>query len=173
MDDDIIDTQEINQGLISDAHQKNIDIFIGSNNSDKTDKKIIRRNKKLFYHNERNEILQKLIQLINFNNDAQENLHNKFSGARRDKSILLAQLKDNQPLINYLISITDNIKKYYRCSTWGYFVAINNSSSGEIGDEITLLKAIFKDHDYKIFSKDITTEYKNVKKRYTTLFFTI
>lgn len=124
-------------------------------NRDKNDKKIIRRNKKLFYHNERNEILNKLIQLINFNND---------------KSILLVQLKDNQELINYLTSITDNIKKYYRCSTWGYFVSINN---GENADEISLLKAIFKDHDYRIFSKDITTEYNNVKKRYTTLYFTI
>lgn len=124
-------------------------------NIDKNDKKIIRRNKKLFYHNERNEILNKLIQLMNFNND---------------KSILLVQLKDNQELINYLISITDNIKKYYRCSTWGYFVSINN---GENADEISLLKAIFKDHGYRIFSKDITAEYNNVKKRYTTLYFTI
>ena len=139
-------------------------------NTDKNDKKIIRRNKKLFYHNQRNEILNKLIQLINFNNDAQENKQNLFSGARRDKSILLVQLKDNQELINYLTSITDNIKKYYRCSTWGYFVSINN---GENADEISLLKAIFKDHDYRIFSKDITTEYNNVKKRYTTLYFTI
>jgi len=124
-------------------------------NTDKNDKKIIRRNKKLFFHYERNQILNKLIQLINF---------------KDDKSILLAQLKDNEELINYLNSITDNIKKYYRCSTWGYFVAINN---GEIGDEISLLKAIFKDHGYRIFSKDITTEYNNVKKRYTTLYFTI
>ena len=139
-------------------------------NTDKNDKKIIRRNKKLFYHNERNEILNKLIQLMNFNNDAQENKQNLFSGARRDKSILLVQLKDNQELINYLISITDNIKKYYRCSTWGYFVSINN---GENADEISLLKAIFKDHGYRIFSKDITAEYNNVKKRYTTLYFTI
>ena len=125
--------------------------------NDNTNIKKTRKNKKLFYHNERNQILNKLIQLINFNDD-------------KNKSILLAQLKDNQQLINYLISIVDDIKKYYRCSTWGYFVDINN---GEIGDGISLLKAIFKDHSYKIFSKDITTEYNNVKKRYTTLFFTI
>jgi hypothetical protein len=118
------------------------------------DKKKTRKNKKLFYHEQRNEILNKLIRLINFNDE---------------NSVLLAQLKDNLELKNYLISVVDDIKKYYRCSTWGYFVAINN---GEIGDEITLLKAIFKDHDYRIFSKDITNEYNNVKKRYTTLFFT-
>jgi hypothetical protein len=121
---------------------------------DNNDKKKTRKNKKLFFHDERNKILNKLIQLINFNNE---------------KSILLAQLKDNEELKNYLTSIVDDIKKYYRCSTWGYFVDIKN---GEIGDEITLLKAIFKDHDYIIFSKDITAEYNNVKKRYTTLFFT-
>ena len=71
-----------------------------------------------------------------------------------EKSVLLVQLKDNAELKNYLTSIVDDIK------------------NGQIGDEITLLKAIFKDHDYKIFSKDITAEYNNVKKRYTTLFFT-
>lgn len=111
---------------------------------DYTDKKKTRKNKKLFFHEQRNNILHKLIQLINFNND---------------KSILLVQLKDNIELKNFLTSIVDDIKKFYRCSTWGYFVSINN---GEIGDEITLLKAIFKDHGYRIFSKDITTEYNNV-----------
>jgi len=121
---------------------------------DNNNKKKTRKNKKLFFHEQRNQILHKLIQLINFNDE---------------KSVLLAQLKDNMELKNYLISVVDDIKKYYRCSTWGYFVSINN---GEIGDEITLLKAIFKDHDYRIFSKDITAEYNNVKKRYTTLFFT-
>lgn len=123
---------------------------------DNIDKKKTRRNKKLFFHNERNEILQKLIKLINFNDNTQ--------------SILLAQLKDNIQLIKYLNDIIEDIKKYYRCSTWGYFVSINN---GDKGDEISLLKAIFKDHGYRIFSKDITTEYNNVKKRYTTLYFTI
>lgn len=51
--------------------------------------------------------------LINFNYNAQENKLNFFHGARgarRDKYILLVQLKNNQELINYLISITYNIK---------------------------------------------------------------
>jgi hypothetical protein len=78
-------------------------------------------------------------------------------------------LQDNIELKKYLNNSIDNIKKYYRCSSWGYFVSLNN---GENGDEIVLLKAIFKDHDYIIFSKDITSEYNNLKKRYTKLFFT-
>ncbi len=126
-----------------------------SNNSiNDCEKKKIRRNKKILFYKERNDFLEQLIKLINFNND---------------NSVLYVQLQDNIELKKYLNNSIDNIKKYYRCSSWGYFVSLNN---GENGDEIVLLKAIFKDHDYIIFSKDITSEYNNVKKRYTKLFFT-
>ena len=128
---------------------------MSDNSSDNNENNVkkIRRNKKTFYSNERDNILQQLKNLINLNND---------------NTILLNKLQDNQELKKKLIEITDDIKKYYRCSTWGYFVSVNN---GEKGDEITLLRSIFKDHDYKIFSKDIVTEYLGVKKRYTQLFF--
>ncbi len=128
---------------------------MSDNSSDNNENNVkkIRRNKKNFYSNERENILQQLMNLMNLNND---------------NTILLNKLQDNHELKNKLISITDDIKKYYRCSTWGYFVAINN---GDKGDEITLLRSIFKDHGYKIFSKDIVTEYLGVKKRYTQLFF--
>jgi len=125
-----------------------------SNNSINNNKKKIRRNKKLLFEKERNEILLKLIDIINFN---------------YDNSILFVQLQNNIQLKNYLNQISNDIKKFYRCSSWGYFVSLNNH---EIPDEITLLKAIFKDHGYTIFSKDITTQYNNIKKRYTKLFFT-
>ena len=111
------------------------------------------RTDKTFYSNKRENILQQLKNLMDLNND---------------NTILLNKLQDNQELKNKLIEITDDNKKYYRCSTWGYFVSVNN---GEKRDEITLLRSIFKDHDYKIFSKDIVTEYLGIKKRYTLLFF--
>lgn len=122
------------------------------NNNNNITKKI-RRNKKTFYFNERENIFQQLKNLMDLDDD---------------NTILLNKLQDNQELKNKLIELIDDIKKYYRCSTWGYFVSINN---GEKGDKITLLRSIFKDHDYKIFSKDIVTEYLGVKKRYTQLFF--
>ncbi len=128
-------------------------IDCNSNNSSDNNKKI-RRNKKTYYKKEREDIINELNKLINFD---------------KDNSVLLIQLQDNLVLKNRLNELVDNIKKYYRCSTWGYFVSINN---GEKGDEITLLKAIYKDHDYNIFSKDITSVYNDVKKRYTKLFFT-
>jgi len=124
-----------------------------NDNNSNSEKKKIRRNKKTYYSNERNIFFQQLKTLMDLN---------------EDNSVLLAQLHDNINLKNKLIESNDDIKKYYRCSTWGYFVAVNN---GEKGDEITLLRSIFKDHDYQIFSKDIITEYNGVKKRYTKLFF--
>lgn len=129
---------------------KSIDNYDNNSNSDK---KKIRRNKKTYYSNERDNIFQQLKTLMDLN---------------EDNSILLPQLYDNINLKNKLIELIDDIKKCYRYSTWGYFVSINNN---EKGDEITLLKSIFKDHDYKIFSKDIVTEYNNIKKRYTKLYF--
>jgi hypothetical protein len=123
-----------------------------SDNSN-SDKKKIRRNKKTYYSNERDNIFQQLKILMDLN---------------EDNSVLLVKLQDNEELKKKLVEFNEDIKKYYRCSTWGYFISINN---GEKGDEITLLRSIFKDHDYKIFSKDIVTEYNGVKKRYTKLFF--
>ena len=125
-----------------------------SNNTSDENIKKIRRNKKTFYQNERDNILEQLKNLMKLDNN---------------NSILLIQLQNNDELKNKLKELNNDIKRFYRCSTWGWFVSINN---GEIGDEIVLLKAIFKDHDFTIFSKDITCEYNNIKKRYTKLFFT-
>ncbi len=124
-----------------------------NDNNSNSDKKKIRRNKKTYYSNERYIIFEQLKTLMDLN---------------EDNSVLLVKLQDNNELKNKLIELIDDIKKYYRCSTWGYFVSVNN---GEKGDKITLLRSIFKDHDYKIFSKDIITEYNGIKKRYTKLYF--
>ena len=120
------------------------------NNS--SDKKKLRRNKKLLFENERNEILNNLVNFLNSSKDGEY--------------IFLIDLQNNTQLIKYINDNVDNIKKYYRCSSWGYFIAENNNQQG---DEITLLKAILKDHGYEIYRKDITAEKNNIKKRYTTI----
>jgi hypothetical protein len=115
----------------------------------------IRRNKKILFENERNFIISQLILFMNLDND---------------NSILLVELQDNLELKNKIIEFSNDIKKYYRCSSWGYFTSLNK---GYKGDEITLLRSIFKDHGYNIFSKDVITSYNGVKQRYTKLFFLI
>lgn len=120
------------------------------NNS--SEKKKLRRNKKLLFENERNQILNNIIDKINNSKDGEY--------------IFLIDLQNNNQLVEYINNNIDNIKKWYRCSSWGYFVAENNNQQGDI---ITLLKSILKDHDYKIYRKDITAEKNNIKKRYTTI----
>ncbi len=116
------------------------------------DKKKLRRNKKIYYKEERNQILKNLIDYIEKTKDGEY--------------IFLTDLYNNESLKKYIKDNIENIKKYYRCSSWGYFVSINNNQDG---DEITLLKSILKDHGYEIFRKDITAEKNNIKKRYTTI----
>jgi len=112
-----------------------------------------RSSKKICHSVEREKIINKIISLINFDNE---------------NSVLYDQLRDNDTLRNELKNIVGDIKKYYRCSTWGYFVSLKK---GEKCDEISLVRPIFKDHGYKIFSKELIVEYKNVKRKYTKLFF--
>ena len=119
-------------------------------NSDNNKK--IRRNKKLLYKNQRNEIVKNIIDFINNTKDGEY--------------IFVIDLYNNAQLVKYINDNIDNIKKYYRCSSWGYFVAQNNNQQGDI---ITLLKSILKDHGYEIYRKDITADKNNVKKRYTTI----
>ncbi len=114
----------------------------------------IRRNKKQLFINERNNIINKLNSIIGL--DINNN------------SVLLVELYKNDTLIKYLNQIKDDIKKYYKCCRWGYFVYEN---SGKKGDEITLLRAIYKDHNYTIPTKEILINYDGIKKKYTKLFF--
>lgn len=113
----------------------------------------IRKNKKQFYAEQRELIIQQLIELAHFD---------------ENNTILLIELQNNELLKKKLESLVDNIKKYYKCSTWGYFVSINNNKQGDL---ITLFKAIFRDHNYTIFSKNVICEYNNIKKRYVKLHF--
>lgn len=122
------------------------------NNNNDNDKKKLRRNKKILFENERNEILNNLINFINNSKDGQY--------------IFIVDLQNNLQLIKFIDDNIDNIKKYYRCSSWGYFISENNNIQG---DKITLLKSILKDHGYLIYRKDITAFKLNIKKRYTTI----
>jgi hypothetical protein len=125
-----------------------------SDNNSNSNKKKFRRNKKLLFENERNNILNNLINFINSSKDGE--------------FIFLIDLQNNHDLIKYIDDNIDNIKKFYRCSSWGYFISEND---GQQGNHITLLRAILKDHKYQIYRKDITAEKNNVKKRYTTIKF--
>jgi hypothetical protein len=118
-----------------------------------TIKKRIRMDKKTYYVSEREQIVNKLLSLIDFDDE---------------NSVLYIELQNNNTLKKELQNMIIDIQKYYRCSSWGYFVSLKKEHKC---NEISLLKAILKDHGYKIFTKEKVTEYNNVKKKYTKLFF--
>lgn len=112
-----------------------------------------RQTKKEFYSISRNTLFDSLLSFFHLDDD---------------HGIFLNDLHNNQALKDKLNNISDDVKKYYKCSSWGYFVSQNNNKKG---DEISLLKAIAKDHDYFVFSKSIVCNINNLKKRYTKIFF--
>lgn len=112
-----------------------------------------RSTKKTLYKEERNKLLNEIINIMNLD---------------ENNSILSIELENNQKLKDKLLNSINDIKKYYRCSSWGYFVSENND---EKGNHISLLRAIFKDHGYSIYSKKITCEYNRIKQRYVKLLF--
>ena len=112
----------------------------------------LRRNKSFLFENERKDILNNIINNINTSKDGEY--------------IFLIDLYNNDNLKKYIRDNLINIRKYYRCSSWRFFISENNNQNG---DEITLLRSILKDHGYQIYRKDITAYKNNVKKRYTTI----
>ena len=84
------------------------------------------------------------------------------------RNITLYELENNSLLINKLQELIPNIKKYFKCSTWGFF---SSDPKKGMGNEIGLLKAIFKNEKYNILNKRKQLEYDGIKKLYTELYF--
>jgi hypothetical protein len=112
------------------------------------------RDKKTKFVKERNEIITKLKELIGLN--------------ETKNTVFLYELENNQELKTQMELQVSNIKKYYKCGTWGYFSKDVKKGSGNY---INLIRAVFIDDGYDIHSKDKITEFNNIKKRYKLLTF--
>ena len=87
-----------------------------------------------------------------------------------NRGILLYDLEHNEQLKEYLKQQIVNIKKYYKCGTWNYFVN-QHTKEGEQLSEISLLKAIFMDDGYEIISRKKIKTIDNIKKHMTNFIF--
>ncbi len=125
-----------------------------SDNINENGKRMKRRSKKELYEKERNELIKELNEIIGIN--------------EKKKNILLYDLERNDKLKNYFHENIEKIKKYYKCGTWGYFS--DEPIKGQ-GNEIGLLKAIYKNDNYDIASKRIMCEKDGIKKSRTELLF--
>lgn len=81
-----------------------------------------------------------------------------------NRGILLYDLEHNEKLKDYLKEQIENIKKYYKCGTWNYFI-----QKEENRDVIGLLKSILKNENYKLLNDKKYIDKDGIKKQYTYL----
>lgn len=112
-----------------------------------------RSTKKEMYYNERKHLIEKLNEII---------------GIDKNNEIFLYDLERNEKAKVFLKNNILNIQKYYKCGTWGYFSGDPKKGSG---NEITLLRSIYKNDDYSILSKRIMNEREGEKKSRVVLLF--
>ncbi len=137
----IIEKEDNNSQVSNNTLTSNSDNI---NENNKRCKK--RSTKKEMYSNEREEIIKELNDIISIN---------------KNNEIVLYDLERNEKVKEYLKNNISNIQKYYKCGTWGYFSDDPKKGSG---NEITLLRSIYKNDDYDILSKRIMNERDGKKK---------
>ena len=99
-------------------------------------KKIIKKTKLEKYNDERKKLIDELSNILELN----------------DKEyIVMNDIENNNTLKNKIKEEFENIKKYYRCSTWGYFISEKNEENS--GNITSLIKQLYENTEYKIFSK--------------------
>ena len=103
---------------------------------------------------ERKEIINKLNSIIGIN--------------EKDNNVCLFDLENNYILKEYLLNNIEKIREYYKTGTWGYF---SKDLSKGMGNEISLLRAIYNNSNYKITSSRKIATKNGVKKLYTQLYF--
>jgi hypothetical protein len=93
---------------------------------------------------------------------------NEIIGLNKTNKIILYDLEQNERIKTYLKENISLIKKIFKTCTWGYF---SNDIKKGMGNEIGLLRAIYKNEGWEISSKRKICERENEKKLYIELHF--
>jgi hypothetical protein len=124
-----------------------------SSDTSNSDKRSINKPKKsVRYKQERELLILELEKLMGLNEN--------------NRHVLLYDLEKNDKLNKYLISQIPNIKQYFKCGSWNYFVCQNGQPN-----QISLLKSIFKDNEYEVASRRKQTRNIDGEHRQQTMLF--
>lgn len=93
---------------------------------------------------------------------------NKMIGLENNNKIILYDLEHNEELKTYLKENVCLIRKLFKCGNWGYF---SNDPKKGMGNEIGLLRAIYKNECWEISSKRKICEREGEKKLHIELHF--
>ena len=118
------------------------------------DKIILKKTKKNKFQKERNEIFNKLKNIINITNDNNKIFYHDIN---------------NDDIKKQILELKDDILKYYSLSTTSFY---NSEKNNKIYNPLSVIRPIFKQHDYEILSKDVTTTRNDIRKRYIQWIFT-
>ena len=97
-------------------------------------------------------------------------LEKKMGLTEEIKGVLLYDLENNEELKSYLKNKIPEIRKLYKCGTWNFFVK-QHTKEGEEPSEISLLKSIFKEENYKLKTIRKMIKKEEITKQYTCIFF--
>jgi hypothetical protein len=93
---------------------------------------------------------------------------NRLTGLDKNNKIILYDLEHNEELKKYLKENVALIKKIFKTCSWGYF---SNDTKKGMGNEIGLLRAVYKNEGWEISSKRKICERKGKKKLLVELHF--
>ncbi len=96
-------------------------------------------------------------------------LNNIIGLTNENNSIPIYKLEKMELLKIKLNELLPDIKKYYKCGGWGYIVAENKERGS--GNLITLLRSIYDNSGYKIYSKQKVLIKDGFKERGTVYYF--
>ena len=133
---------------VSEGNTSNSDNVNDSGKRNKT-----RSTKKDLYNKEREMIINEINGMI---------------GLDKENHVILYDLEHNEDLKRRLNELVPEIKKYYKCGNWGYF---STDEKKGMGNEIGLLKALYKNEDYEITSKRKMCTRDSIKKLQVELYF--
>ncbi len=93
---------------------------------------------------------------------------NNITGFNEKNHIILCDLEQDEKLKLEIRKLFPLIKKYYKTCLWGYF---SKDIKKGMGNEIGLLKTLYKNEGYNILTKRKICEINGKKKLQTELYF--
>lgn len=139
---------------INNEHKSMSSTDMSNGNTSDSSNERKRRTKKELFKNERDEIIKNLNELLDLNNNK--------------NSVFYYELENNENVKEYVRNNIENIRKYFKTGTWGYFS--NDPLKGQ-GNEVGLIRTLYTDCDYDIISKRKVVKISGEKKQTTELYF--
>lgn len=132
---------EDNNSLGNTSNSDNI------NENKKRNKSKNRSTKEKMFIEEREEIINEL--------------EKKMGLTKEKRTIMLYELENNENIRKRMKELDEIIKRIYRSSNWGYY---STDKKKGMGNEITLLRSVFKNSGYNVESKRKTVNVNGEKK---------